>query len=100
MVPTKESGGRSGSRGLGTAATFGTAAGATAGAGGRRDDEKIGRSRVPDNAVSGMAHNGLALSARSGTGAGAVGAGTTWAAAGAAGGSQMPDAVGDPPCTS
>ena len=35
-----------GSLGLATAATFGTAAGATAGGGGRRDGEKIGRSRV------------------------------------------------------
>src|ERR1700686_5287802 len=93
MVPTKESGGRSGSRGLGAAATFGTTAGATAGAGGRRDDEKIGRSRVPDNAVSGMAHNGLALSARSGTGA--AGAVTTCTCSGAAEFAQMAGAAGD-----
>src|SRR5258706_14428664 len=96
IVPTKESGGRSGSFGLDTAATFGTAAGATAGGGGRRDDEKIGRSRVPDNAVRGMAHNGLALSARSGTGVGAGGAVTTCTCAGAAGCAQMAGAAGDP----
>src|SRR6202035_4495475 len=93
MVPTKESGGRSGSRGLGTAATFGTAAGATAGAGGRRDDEKIGRSRVSDNAASGMAHNGLlALGARPCIGA----SGAPAACAGAAGFSEIADAAGDP----
>src|SRR5713101_3411660 len=65
MVPTRVSCGRSGSLGLGTAATFGIAAGATAGGGGRRDGEKIGRSRVMGNCESGIAHNGLALNARS-----------------------------------
>src|ERR1700716_2323076 len=94
IVPTKESGGRSGSFGLDPAATFGTAAGATAGGGGRRDDEKIGRSRVPDNAVRGIAHNGLALSARSGTGAG--GAVTTFACARAAGCAQIAHAAENP----
>src|SRR4030081_3659526 len=91
IVPTKESGVRSGSFGLDTAATFGTAAGATAGTGGRRDDEKIGRSRVPDNAVRGMAHSGLALSTRSD--AGAV---TTCTCTRAAGCVQIADAGGDP----
>src|SRR6202043_2433174 len=96
MVPTKESGGRSGSRGLGTAATFGTAAGATAGGIGRRDDEKIGRSRVPDNALRGIAHNGLSLSGRSGAGAGAAGAVTTCTCSGAAEFAQMAGAAEDP----
>jgi hypothetical protein len=62
---------------LGTAATFGIAAGATAGGGGRRDGEKIGRSRVMGNCESGIAHNGLALSARSDAGAAGGGEETT-----------------------
>jgi TPR repeat protein len=45
--------------------------------------EKIGRSRVPDRAVSGIAHNGLALSGRSAAGAGGGGAVTTFAGSGA-----------------
>jgi len=49
MVPTKVSCGRSGSFGLGTAIIFDTATDATAGGGGRRDGEKIGRSRVTGN---------------------------------------------------
>jgi len=84
MVPTRVSWGRSGSLGLGTAATFGIAAGATAGGGGRRDGEKIGRSRVMGNCESGIAHNGLALSARSDAGATGAG-GETRICTGAAG---------------
>jgi len=91
MVPTKESFGRSGSFGFGaTAAGFTTGAKAIAG-GGRRDDEKMGRSRVPDNAVSGMAHNGLlALCARPCIAA----RGVSTACAGAAGVSEMADSAG------
>jgi hypothetical protein len=50
-------------RGGGAAAT-GT--GATAGGGGRREGEKIGRSRVVASVASGIVHRGLALLARSG----------------------------------
>ena len=45
---------------------------ATAVGGGRRDGEKIGRSRVADNCADGIAHKGLALCARSGVGGGAT----------------------------
>src|SRR5450756_1361231 len=91
-VPTKENFGPSGSFGLGTtAAGFTMGLEATAGAGGRRDDEKIGRSRVPDNAASGMTHIGLlALSARPSMGA----SGAPAACAGAAGLSEIPAAAG------
>src|SRR5579871_53851 len=63
MVPTRDSGGASTSffRGSGGGRT-GAGSEATTGGGGRRDGEKIGRSRVTDNCLSGMAHNGLALS--------------------------------------
>jgi hypothetical protein len=95
MVPINESGGRSGSFGFGTtAAGFATGIKATAAAGGRRDDEKIGRSRVPDNAVNGIAHNGLPRSAGSCTGAGA--GGVTTSCAGAADFSWMAGAAGNP----
>jgi hypothetical protein len=98
-VPIKESCGRSGSFGFGaTAAGFATGIEATGGAGGRRDDEKIGRSRVPGNAVNGIAHNGLPRSAGSCTGAGASAgaAGATMTCAGAADFSQVSDAAGNP----
>src|SRR5579863_8234742 len=94
MVPTKESCGRSGSFGLGRAATLGAKTGATAGAGGRRDGEKIGRSRVAENWASGMAQSGLALSARSAVGA--AGAGGTTTCTTAAAGSVQPDAAANP----
>ena len=68
MVPTRLSCGRSGSLGFGTAIALGATTGATAGAGGRREGEKIGRSRVTCNCASGMAHNGLALGVRSAAG--------------------------------
>src|ERR1700688_962810 len=75
MVPTRASCGTSGSllRPVGALTIADSAA--TAAGGGRRDGEKIGRSRVVDNCVNGIAHSGLALSARSG--AGAVGGATT-----------------------
>lgn len=66
-MPTNDNGGRSIRGGLGCGGgglVAGTAA--TAGGGGRRDGEKIGRSRVFDKEVSGTAHSGLALTARSG----------------------------------
>src|ERR1700722_1402917 len=68
MVPTKASCGASGSflRTTGALTVAGSAA--TAEGGGRRDGEKIGRSRVADNWANGIAHKGLALCARSGAG--------------------------------
>jgi hypothetical protein len=60
MVPTNESGGCSTLAGRGGGA-FGTGTAATTG--GRRDDEKIGRSRVFDNIASGITQSGLALGA-------------------------------------
>jgi hypothetical protein len=77
MVPTNASCGRSTRGGFGGGDGFATATGATAGGGGRREAEKIGRSRVFDNVASGIAHSGLALSACSGGGGGAAGARTT-----------------------
>jgi hypothetical protein len=56
MVPTSVRGGRSGLGGTGGA---GFATVATSGAGGCRDGEKIGRSRVADKSASGTAHSGL-----------------------------------------
>src|ERR1700683_4343319 len=72
MVPTRASGGVSGPffRTVGALTIAGSAA--TAADGGRRDGEKIGRSRVADNWANGIAHRGLALSARSGAGGGAT----------------------------
>ena len=63
MVPTSDNGGGwisffCGGGGGGA----GAGSEATKGGDGRRDGEKSGRSRVPDNLVSGIAHNGLALS--------------------------------------
>ena len=68
MVPTSVSCGCSTRTGLGRgggAATTGV--GATAGGGGRREGEKIGRSRVVASVASGIAHKGLALRTRSGS---------------------------------
>src|ERR1700722_3302155 len=75
MVPTRTSCGASGSflRATGALTIAGSAA--TAEGGGRRDGEKIGRSRVADNWANGIAHSGLALCTRSG--AGPVGGATT-----------------------
>src|ERR1700721_4397432 len=72
VVPTKASGGvsRPFFRCVGALTSAGSAA--TAAGGGRRDGEKIGRSRVADNWANGIAHRGLALSARSGVGGGAT----------------------------
>src|ERR1700677_2743396 len=70
MVPTKASDGRSASRGFGDG-------------GCRRDAEKIGRSRVVDNVVSGNAHSGLALAGRSGAAGDGAGGGATTTAVGA-----------------
>src|SRR4029077_20215424 len=92
MVPTKVSCGRSGSFDLGTATTFGAIVGVTAGAGGRREGEKIGRSRVTANCESGMAHNGLALGVSSDAGAGGAEGG---AATCTEGGSGPPAAYPD-----
>lgn len=66
-MPTSDSGGRSIRGGLGGGGgDLVAGAAATAGGGGRRDGEKIGRSRVFDKEASGIAHSGLALTARSG----------------------------------
>src|ERR1700682_5749450 len=91
MVPTKESFGRSGSFGFGaTAAGFTTGAKAIAG-GGRRDDETMGRLRVPDSAASAIAQNGLpARRARPGSAT----RGVSTAGAGAAGVLEMADSAG------
>src|SRR5271156_1475001 len=78
-VPTRDSDGRSASRGLGGGGALVAVTAAVAAGGGRRDAEKIGRSRVVDNVASGSAHSGLALSGRSG----AAGGGATTPAVGA-----------------
>src|ERR1700723_1657344 len=65
MVPTRESCACSGSVGFGGATPFATVTTDAAGAGGRRDGRKIGRSRVTENCLSGISHSGLALSVRS-----------------------------------
>src|SRR5215510_14217111 len=60
-VPTSEScSSGSGGRG-GFGGAFGTDAVTAGGGGGRRDGEKIGRSRVFDNVASGIAQSGLPL---------------------------------------
>src|ERR1700757_4176078 len=92
MVPSNESFGVSGSFGFGaTAAGFTAGAKAIAGFG-RRDDEKSGRSRVADKAVSGTAHNGLPLSVRPCIGA----RGTSMAWPRTAGASGVTDSAGEP----
>ena len=64
MVPTSASCGRPADAGFGRGGAFGAVANATVGGGGRRDAEKIGRSRVFDNVASGIVQSGLALGAR------------------------------------
>src|ERR1700761_1232818 len=71
MVPTSDKGGGWISFLRGGGLTTTDAVSATTG-GGRRDGEKIGRSRVPDNCVSGIAHSGLALIVFAGEAAGAT----------------------------
>ena len=66
MVPTRANCGASGSFLRTTAVLTIAGSAATAEGGGRRDGEKIGRSRVADNWVNGIAHSGLALCTRSG----------------------------------
>src|SRR5260370_20343052 len=88
MVQTRESRGRSRCGGLGGGGgAFADGTDATAEGGGRRDDEKIGRSRVFDNTASGTAQSGLALGLRSAA-VGGCSEGLTTAVAGAAGCSQ------------
>src|SRR5580692_5190628 len=77
MVPTRESCGCSGSFGFGGATTFATVTIDAAGAGGRRDGKKIGRSRVTENCLSGIAHSGLALRGRSADAPGVAGGTST-----------------------
>jgi len=80
-VPTNAKGGRSTRGGDGGGADgAATVTGICAG-GGRRDGEKIGRSRVLDSVASGIAQSGLALSGR-GRGAGFGNTGRTWIGAG------------------
>jgi hypothetical protein len=64
-VPTSDNCGCSIRGDFGGGGALTTATGTSLGGGGRRDGEKIGRSRVFDKVVSGMAHSGLALMARS-----------------------------------
>jgi hypothetical protein len=73
MVPTSESCGRSTRAGFGAGGAS-ASTDTAAGDGGRRDDEKIGRSRVFDKVASGIAQSGLALRS---LGSAAVGAATT-----------------------
>src|SRR5579872_1516397 len=74
IVPTKESCGCSGSFGFGGAIAFATVTvDCGGGVGGRRKGRKIGRSRVTENCLTGIAHSGLALSGRSADGPGAPG---------------------------
>src|SRR5581483_1060715 len=94
MVPTRETCGRSGSLGFGTTIAFGTTAVVTGGAGGRRDGRKIGRSRVVENCLSGMAQSGLALKVRSGGGAAAGGGGIVICTTLAAGSVQVEGTCG------
>src|ERR1700761_8343956 len=72
MVPTSDSDGGSICTLPGGGGLTGAGLSATATGGGRREGEKIGRSRVPDNCVSGTPHSGLALSACCGAAGGAV----------------------------
>jgi hypothetical protein len=84
MVPTSASCGRSTRAGFGAGGAL--ASGNTvAGGGGRRDDEKIGRSRVLDKVASGIAQSGLALGARGIAATGGCAGLTTTAGAAAAG---------------
>jgi hypothetical protein len=57
-VPTRVKGGRSGSGGGGGGASA-TSAGGAGGAEGRREAEKIGRSRVAESAEMGIPQSGL-----------------------------------------
>src|SRR6516164_9559027 len=72
MVPTSENGGGSISCLRGGGGFSGTGSLTTTAGGGRREGEKIGRSRVTGNCVSGMPQSGLALCARSGEACGAA----------------------------
>src|SRR6516225_11473776 len=94
MVPTSDSCGRSTRGGIGGGGSFATGIATTAGGGGRRDGEKIGRSRVPDRLVSGISHSGLALIVRSGAGGGASGGRTITAGSPEAGLSQTDETDG------
>ena len=78
-VPTSESSGLCGPAGFGGTLTGAAAGGpTTADVSGRREGEKIGRSRVLDNCLSGMAHSGLAGNSRPpGSSVGASGANRT-----------------------
>src|ERR1700730_9278581 len=94
MVPTSESCGCSTRGGFGAGGgAFATGTDATTDGGGRRDDEKIGRSRVFDNVAGGLAQSGLALGVRCGAAGGGWG-GLTTTVGGAAGGSQGDDTDG------
>src|SRR5229473_7150605 len=94
MVPTSESCGRSARGGFGGGdGAFATGTEAIAAGGGRREDEKIGRSRVFDKLASGIAQSGLALGTRSDAAGGGSGGLTTTVGA-AAGQSQSDDVDG------
>jgi hypothetical protein len=92
MVPTSESCGRSTRAGFGAGGAL-ASADTAAGGGGRRDIEKIGRSRVPDKVASGFAQSGLALAA-CGIAATGDGAGLTTTAGAAAAGKSWDDDPG------
>jgi hypothetical protein len=66
-VPTRVHCGRSSGGSFGGGGSAFATGTATAGSGGLRDGEKIGRSRVLDKVTRGIAHIGLALGARSGS---------------------------------
>src|SRR5215831_12969568 len=59
IVPSNVIGGRSGSFGGGARTATGATKVGVAGGGGRREGEKIGRSRVIDNCLSGSAQSGF-----------------------------------------
>src|SRR6266478_1542372 len=61
MVPIRESCGRSCCFGACTGRLVAAAVTGSAAGGGRRDGEKIGRSRVADSCLSGIPHSGLPL---------------------------------------
>jgi len=82
-VPTKTSGGFSGSAGLARSTGLAMTGIVTGGGGGRRDGEKIGRSRVMDSLESGTAKTTLptdvVTSAEDFCGWGGAGLSSTWA---------------------
>src|SRR6516225_3641240 len=78
IVPTRVSNGWLGSVGVGSCGgSTGTEAATSVGAGGRREGEKMGRSRVADNELSGIPQRGFPVCGRFGVSAARAGVG--WA---------------------